>query len=278
MRICGIKPFFVLLWHLIHKQMEEQRPLILLSNDDGVQAKGINVLMEGLTPLADVLVVAPDGPRSGAACSITPYAPVRVYTLSQRPGLTVCACSGTPVDCIKMALERVAPRTPSLVVAGINHGDNASVNVHYSGTMGAVIEGCLKGIPSVGFSLCDFDPDADFSPCLPYVQRVVRQVLAQGLPQGVCLNVNFPVKAPYAGLKVCRMARGVWTHEWCEHTHPRGGKYYWLTGQYASQEPGTTDPLADATALAQGYVALTPTQVDVTAYGMIDTLKVLENE
>lgn len=142
--------------------MNDMRPLILLSNDDGVQAKGLNELIDMLSPLGDILVMAPDSARSGSACAITSYDPLRYRVVAVRPGIKVCACSGTPVDCVKLALEMEAGRKPDVVVSGINHGDNSSVNVHYSGTMGVVLEGCMKGIPSIGFSLCDFDADADF--------------------------------------------------------------------------------------------------------------------
>ena len=167
-------------------------------------------------------------------------------------------------------------RKPDVVVSGINHGDNSSVNVHYSGTMGVVLEGCMKGIPSIGFSLCDFDADADFSPTVPYVRGIVERVLKTGLPAGVCLNVNFPRPSGqgYRGTKVCRMARGSWSNELYAADHPRGGKYFWLTGEYTNKEPECTD--TDAWALAHSYVAVTPVTVDVTAYQAMDGLKDLE--
>lgn len=256
--------------------MNDNRPLILLSNDDGVQAKGLKELMDMLSPLGELLVMAPDRGRSGLACGITSCEPLHYQVLSVRPGLKVCACSGTPVDCVKLALEQEATRRPSLIVGGINHGSNASVNVHYSGTMGIVLEGCMKGIPSVGFSLCDSDADADFSPTAPYVRRIAEKVLHDGLPAGVCLNVNFPkVAEGYAGLKLCRMAHGNWSNEWFETDHPRGRKYFWLTGKYTNVEPEQTD--TDDWALAHGYVAVTPVTVDMTAYEAFDGLKELES-
>lgn len=191
--------------------MNDMRPLILLSNDDGVQAKGLNELIDMLSPLGDILVMAPDSARSGSACAITSHDPLRYRVVAVRPGIKICACSGTPVDCVKLALEMETGRKPDVVVSGINHGDNSSVNVHYSGTMGVVLEGCMKGIPSIGFSLCDFDADADFSPTVPYVRDIVARVLKTGLPAGVCLNVNFPrpsdrvtVGRRYAGWPVDR--------------------------------------------------------------------------
>ena len=254
--------------------MNDKKPLILISNDDGVRAKGLAALVDALSPLGDILVMAPDRARSGAACGITPHDPVRYKVVEERPGVKICACTGRPVDCVKLALDVVADRRPALVVSGVNHGDNSSVSVHYSGTMGVVVEGCMKGLPSVGFSLCDFDADADFSPAALYVRDISERVLREGLPHGVCLNVNFPKSEHFAGLRVCRMAHGMWVNEWEEAVHPHGHKYYWLTGSYVNLEPEETD--TDAYALQHGYVAVTPVQVDMTAYGAMAGLKDLE--
>lgn len=248
----------------------------MLSNDDGVRAKGLNELVGMLSPLGDILVMAPESARSGFGCAITGRDPIRYRVVAVRPGVKICACSGTPVDCVKLALEMEAGRKPDMVVGGINHGENSSVNAHYSGTMGIVLEGCMKEIPSVGFSLADPDPDADFSPLAPYVQGIVARVLKEGLPPGVCLNVNFPRPSgkSYLGTKVCRMARGGWSNELYAARHPRGEKYFWLTGEYSNKEPERTD--TDAWALAHGYVAVTPVTADVTAYQAMDGLKDLE--
>lgn len=254
--------------------MNETKPLILLTNDDGIRAKGLSALVESLSPMAEVWVVAPDGGRSGAACSITTGRPVKVVCVAEEPGRALYACSGTPVDCVKLALEHVLPRHPDLIVSGINHGDNASVSVLYSGTMGAVFEGCMKGVPSVGFSLADFDADADFSACGPYVERVVRHVLRRGLPEGVCLNVNFPATKTLAGLRVARMTRGSWSCEWVPAAHPKGERHYWLTGRFTNLEPEAGD--TDFGAMDRGYVSVVPVQVDMTAYGALTSLKELE--
>ena len=251
--------------------MMENRPLLLLSNDDGVQAKGLQELVKTLRPLADLVVVAPDGPRSGASAAITSEFPLRLTLLKNEPGLTVYQCNGTPVDCVKLALHAVMPRRPDLVVGGINHGDNSSVNVHYSGTMGVVIEGCLKQLPAVGFSLCNHAPDADFGPVLPYVRRITETVLREGLPEGTCLNVNFPDAPTFQGVRICRQTHGVWRGEYEAHRHPKGGERYWLTGWYDNLEPDSED--TDHWALDHGYVAITPTQIDMTAYGLMDTMK-----
>ena len=170
-----------------------KRPLIVISNDDGYQAKGINSLLDMVAPLADIVVCAPDGPRSGFSCAFSAELPLRLTLRDRREGIEVWSCNGTPVDCVKMALDNIVDRWPDMVIGGINHGDNSSVNTHYSGTMGVVMEGCMKYIPSVAYSLCDYRADADFEPLRPYIVDITRRVLAEGLPRGTCLNVNFPI-------------------------------------------------------------------------------------
>lgn len=248
-----------------------RKPLLLLSNDDGFDAKGIKELMNVLRPLADLIVVAPSGPRSGSAGAITSQVPLKCTLVSKEQGLVVYKCTGTPVDCVKLALHSIVPHMPDMIIGGINHGDNSSVNVHYSGTMGVVIEGCLKGVPSVGFSLCNHAPDADFSVALPYVRRIVENVLSEGLPVGVCLNVNFPDVKDLKGVRVCRQTDGSWTSEFVEREHPHGGKYYWMTGVYINNEPDAEE--SDHWALDHGYVAVTPTKIDVTAYEQMERLE-----
>lgn len=247
----------------------KNRPLILISNDDGVNAKGIRELIETLRDVAELVVMAPDGPRSGAACAITSEYPVRPTLLVEEEGLKIYRCNGMPVDCVKLAMYILGKR-PDLVIGGINHGDNSSVNVHYSGTMGVVLEGCIKGIPSIGFSLCDHAADADFQPMLPFVRRIVVEILEKGLPRGVCLNVNAPSAKFYQGVRVCRQAKGDWSNEWECCQHPRGGEYYWLTGRYDTEEPQSED--TDYWALKHGFIAITPILVDMTAYAVMDEL------
>ena len=168
------------------------KKLILITNDDGVKAQGIDELTQLMQPLGDVIVVAPDSARSGAGCSITPTTPIFLHLVREEVGLHVYACSGSPVDCVKLALDQICPRYPDLLVSGINHGDNASCSIHYSGTMGAVFEGCLKDIPSIGYSLRTLSHQCDFQPYREAILQIARFVLQRGLPQGVCLNVNFP--------------------------------------------------------------------------------------
>ena len=216
--------------------MENQRPLILVSNDDGVIAKGISELVKFLRPLGEIVVMAPDAPRSGSASALTVTEPIHYQLVRKDVGLTVYKCSGTPVDCIKLALHTVLDRKPDLIVGGINHGDNSAVNVHYSGTMGVVIEGCLKGVPSIGFSLCCHDPNPDFEPSGPYIREIARQVLEKGLPPLTCLNVNFPNVRELKGVKVCEQSKGQWTNEWENFAHRGDTHYYWLTGEFQNTD------------------------------------------
>lgn len=254
--------------------MENHRPLILISNDDGYQSKGINELINYVSPLGDIIVVAPESARSGFSCAFSSTEPLLLHEIQQTESIKVFASNGTPVDCVKLGLSELCPRKPDLVLSGINHGDNAGVNSHYSGTMGAVMEGAMKGIPSVAYSLCDHRPDADFTPLRSLIRALTQKVLAEGLPQGVCLNVNFPVAPIFSGVKIARMARGYWTKEVVSCHHPRGYDYYWLVGKYADLEKESED--TDRWALAHNYVAITPTEVDVTSYEALELLKAWE--
>jgi len=251
--------------------MEIKRPLLLISNDDGYQARGINCLTDMLKDMADIIVCAPDDARSGYSCAFSANIPLWLNLQRREDGVEVWSCNGTPVDCVKMALAEICPRRPDMIIGGINHGDNASVNTHYSGTMGVTIEGCLKYIPSVAFSLCDQRIDADFEPLRPYVRGITQRVLSQGLPRGVCLNVNFPRVSGYKGVKVCRMAFGTWYNECTKCHHPRGYDYWWMVGHYRNDEPEAED--TDRWALSNGYVAITPTKIDVTAHEAMDFVR-----
>lgn len=242
----------------------QMRPLILISNDDGYQAKGINCLVEMVKDLGDVVVCAPEGPRSGFSRAFSVTTPLTLTLREQYEGVEIWSSNGTPVDCVKLALAKIVTRTPDLVLGGINHGDNGSVNTHYSGTMGVVMEGCMKHIPSVAYSLCDHDADADFEPLRPYIRKYAEKVLREGLPKGICLNINFPQAKSFAGVKVCRMAQGSWCNEITTSHHPRGYDYYWMVGHYRNDEPEQED--TDNWALSHGYVAITPTLADVTAH------------
>ena len=251
------------------------RKLILISNDDGYQAKGIISLVDMLRDLADIIVCAPEDARSGFSCAFSATTPLRLYKRHEEPGIQIWSSNGTPVDCVKLALSQICPRKPDMVIGGINHGDNASVNTHYSGTMGVTLEGCMKYIPSVAYSLCDYREDADFEPLRSYIRKMTEHVLSEGLPIGVCLNVNFPLVKKYKGVRVCRMSLGTWGSEISTCHHPRGYDYYWMVGHYQNDEPDAID--TDRWALDNGYVAITPTRIDVTAHEAMKDLKKFES-
>lgn len=259
-----------------------QKPLIIISNDDGYQAGGIQALIEALRPIADLLVVAPDGGRSGFGCAITSTSPVFNRLIrseapeGEKGSLDLYACSGSPVDCVKLAFNILLPhynRPVAMVVSGINHGDNSSVNTFYSGTMGAAFEGAHQGVPGVGFSLCDHHSNADFTPCIPYIQQIVCKVLSEGLPPFSTLNVNFPLAPSFKGIRVCRMAQSRWTNEFNAQQHPvTRTPYYWLQGTPVELEPDAPD--TDRRALAEGYVAITPQTLDATHYGLLESFQI----
>ena len=246
------------------------RPLILISNDDGVEAQGIQVLTRLMQELGDVIVVAPDGPRSSSSCGISPISTLYVTLLREEEGLKVYHCSGTPTDCVKLALDGLLTRRPDLVVSGINHGDNASCSIHYSGTVGAVMESCMKQIPSIAFSLRTRSQQCDFSPYEEVILSTARFVLEHGLPNDVLLNVNFPEVPVLKGTKVCRIGRGMWMKEMMKV----GEGAYRLTGYFQNLEPDSAD--TDYWALDHGFASITPVQLDMTAYSLFDELKSLQ--
>ena len=245
--------------------------LILITNDDGVQAKGIRTLARLMAPLGEVYVVAPDSARSGAGCSVTFTQAVELKHLEDAEGVHFYSCSGTPVDCIKLACEQVVPRRPDLIVSGINHGDNISSSLHYSGTMGAVIEACMKGIPAIGYSLQTRNPEADFTPYEASVVKIAEHVLSAGLPAGTCLNVNYPEVAELKGTKIARMGNGMWSAEWVNACHPYRNNLFWLTGHFDNMEPEAED--TDCWALENGYASIVPVKMDMTDYDCLEKLK-----
>jgi 5'-nucleotidase len=248
------------------------RPYILICNDDGVFAPGIQNLISIMEDIGDVIVVAPDSPQSGMGHAITINATIRVNSIYHSPTKEIYSCSGTPVDCIKMAMNKLAKRTPDLVVSGINHGSNSSINVIYSGTMSAAMEGCIEGVPSIGFSLCNHSYEADFEPSKQYVKKITEMVLKNGLPKDICLNVNIPAVSTekIKGVKICRQARAFWDEELDERLDPRGGKYYWLTGVFKNQDEGAD---TDEWALYNDFISIVPIKVDFTAYQALENLK-----
>ena len=251
-------------------------PLLLLTNDDGVQALGLNRLIEAVRPLGEIIVVAPEGPRSGMSSALTVINPIRTTLLKKEEGLTIYSCSGTPVDCVKLGLNKLVDRKPDLLLSGINHGSNAAICVVYSGTVGAALEGCIAGIPSIGVSLTDLSPCADFSQAAKYGKRVAEKVLETGLPKGICLNLNVPNIPNVKGLKICSQTKGYWTKEFQETQNPFGQTVYWLTGEFLNEDPD--NQYNDEWALAQGYAALVPLQIDMTAYAFLEKIKDWEEE
>jgi 5'-nucleotidase len=247
--------------------------LILVTNDDGINAKGLKALTELAQQFGKVVVVAPTEGQSGMSHAITVKTPIRVYKISESDDTTRYTCNGTPVDCVKMAINQILPRRPDLILSGINHGGNASSSVLYSGTMAAAIEGCINEIPSIGFSLLEFSRDADFSMVQHYGKIIIEQSLEQGIPKGMCLNVNVPYKPinEISGIKICRQNHGVWREEFEHRTDPNGYDYYWLTGTFEDLEPHAED--TDEWALRNNYVAVVPVQFDFTAHKHLETLK-----
>ncbi len=248
-----------------------KRPLILVTNDDGFTAKGIKSLIDAVSEFGDLLIVAPDKPQSGMGHAITVNEPLRISKSDYFEGHDLIICSGTPVDCIKMGIYKSKDRMPDLIVSGINHGSNVATNVLYSGTMSAAVEGALEGIPSIGFSLLDYDMDADFEPSMHFVKKIVKEALDNKMEKGICLNVNIP-KLPLSeikGVKICRQARAFWDDTFDERTDPLGKQYYWLAGEFNDHDNGED---TDMFALDSNYVSIVPTQFDMTAYHAINHL------
>ena len=246
------------------------KPNILVVNDDGITATGIKNLMEVMQELGNVVVVAPDSPQSGMGHAITIGKPIRFDKVDLYAGVEMYKCSGTPVDCVKIAVNKIFKgKKPDLCVSGINHGLNNSINVLYSGTMSAAVEGAIEKIPSIGFSLDDFAADADFSHTKKYIKNICEQVLANGLPEGTLLNVNFPKGDHLNGVKVCRQANAKWMEEFDERTDPYKRPYYWLTGVFENFDKGED---TDVWALENNYISIVPVQFDLTAHHAIQAI------
>lgn len=246
------------------------KPVILVTNDDGIISPGIRALVEVMIKFGDVTVVAPDSPQSGMGHAITIHDPLRMQKVDVFDDLNIPSyqCSGTPADCVKIAIDKILFRKPDLCVSGINHGSNASINVIYSGTMSAAVEAAIAGIPAIGFSLLDFSFDADFEPAKYFVEKIVRNMLNAGLNKDALLNVNIP-KLPLheiKGVKICRQANAKWEEEFDERRDPNGKSYYWLTGKFVNNDQGED---TDVWALDNGFVSVVPVQFDLTHYHAI---------
>src|SRR6056300_1461605 len=226
----------------LHQITFMSKPLILVTNDDGINAPGIRNLISVLKEIGDVVVVAPDSPQSGMGHAITINSTLHTSKITPKDSKTIeYSCSGTPADCVKLAINELMPRKPDLCVSGINHGSNSSINVIYSGTMSAAIEAGIEGIPAIGFSLLNYKWHADFSSAKPFIQQIIKESLNKGIPSGVVLNVNIPKtteNSPIKGIKVSRQAKGNWKEKFDKRTSPMGRDYYWLTGVFDLQDKG----------------------------------------
>jgi 5'-nucleotidase len=254
----------------------KERPLILVTNDDGIYAPGITFLAKVASKFGRIVVVAPDKPQSGMGHAITINSTLRIQKTNYHQAEIEYSCSGTPVDCVKMAVNHILKRRPDLVVSGVNHGSNSSINIIYSGTMSAAIEGALEGTPSIGFSLCDYSMEADFAQAEKYVAEIISNSLQTRMPKGTCLNVNIPKlsASELKGIRVVRQAKANWVEKFEERKDPYGKEYYWLTGEFVNFEPESFD--TDEWALANGYISVVPTHADLTSHQSIAPLKFLE--
>jgi len=244
----------------------KKQPVILITNDDGISAPGIRNLVDAVRGLGKIVVVAPDKPQSGMGHAITIGNPLRLHPMHHLfEGVEAWQCSGTPVDCVKLAVDKVLRRKPDLCLSGINHGSNHSINVIYSGTMSAAVEAAIESIPSVGFSLLDYSVEADFTAARKYVRIIVEEILEHPLDKHLILNVNFPAipDALIKGIKVCRQAYAKYEEDFLERNDPTGKKYYWLTGKFVNFDKGRD---TDVWALEHNYVSVVPVQFDMTNY------------
>lgn len=249
-----------------------RKPLILVTNDDGITAPGIKALVDVVKEFGKVVVVAPDSPQSGMGHAITVNNTLHIDKISEENAEIIeYTTSGTPADCVKIAKNEIIKDTIDLCVSGINHGANSSINVIYSGTMSAAIEAGIEGIPSIGFSLCDFSWKADFDQIKPFVRKIIKEVLHFGLPDGVVLNVNFPKlkKEEIKGIKVCRQAKAKYSEKFDKRQSPFGKEYYWLAGEFICEDKGED---TDEWALKNGYISVVPVQFDLTAHHAIQQL------
>ncbi len=252
--------------------MKAEKPLILVTNDDGILAPGIRALISIMETIGDVIVVAPDKPQSAMGHAITVNNTLFIDKISKdNDAIAEYSCSGTPVDCVKLAVNEILKRKPDLCVSGINHGSNSSINVIYSGTMSAAVEAGIEGIPAIGFSLLDFDWNADFEPIKSFVKKITLETLANKLPLGVVLNVNFPKlkESEIKGIKVCRQAKAYYAQKFDKRQTPFGKDYYWLAGKFVNEDKGED---TDEWALANGYISVVPVQFDLTAHHSIQQL------
>ena len=250
-----------------------KRPLILVTNDDGISAPGIRTLISAMNELGDVIVVAPDSPQSAMGHAITINSTLQCNQVKIDDGPQIeYSCSGTPADCVKLGINEILDRKPDICVSGINHGSNSSINVIYSGTMSAAVEASVEGVPAIGFSLLDYNWNADFSQIREHVIKITKKALKEGIPKGNALNVNFPKlkKEEIKGIKVCRQANAYWIEKFDKRTNPQGREYYWLTGEFINKDKGSD---SDEWALENGYISIVPIKFDMTDHDNISKLR-----
>jgi len=248
-----------------------KKPLILISNDDGITAPGLRVLVEEMKQIGEVVVVAPDKPQSAMGHAITVTQPVRLRPSKVFDGVLAYECSGTPADCVKLALDKVCDRRPDIMVSGINHGPNYSINVIYSGTMSAAVEAAVDGVQAIGFSLCDYSLEADFNHCREFVRKITSNMLKNPLPYGTLLNVNMPASENIKGIRVCRQAAAKYAENFEERQDPSGRNYYWMTGKFINMEQDDND--TDLWAVENDFISVVPTKFDLTSNGVIQHLR-----
>ena len=249
-----------------------ERPLILVTNDDGINAPGIRTLISIMKDIGDIVVVAPDSPQSGMGHAITINSTLHSSRITPKDSeITEYSCSGTPADCVKLAINELMPRKPDLCVSGINHGSNSSINVIYSGTMSAAIEAGIEGVPAIGFSLLDYRWNADFEQSKNFISMITLNALNNGIPKGVVLNVNIPSvrKSDIKGVKICRQAMAYWIEEFDKRKNPLGQEYYWLTGKFINEDLGKD---TDEWALNNNFISIVPVKFDLTAHNAIKGL------
>lgn len=244
----------------------KKKPTILVTNDDGITSRGIATLIEVAKEFAHVVVVAPNSPQSGMGHAITIGSTLRLDKVDLFEGIDAYESSGTPADCVKLSKNFVLKNNaPDLVVSGINHGSNTSISVLYSGTMSAAIEAAIEGIPAIGFSLCDYDPQADMKHVIPFVRHIIGQALEKGIDRGTALNVNFPAlsEKPVSGMKICRQARASWQEKFEERFDPIGRRYFWMAGDFVNHDKGED---TDEWAIQHNFVSIVPCRYDLTAH------------
>jgi 5'-nucleotidase len=250
-----------------------RKPLILVTNDDGISAPGIRALISVMNEIGNVVVIAPDSPQSAMGHAITINSTLHCHKIKIDDGPQIeYSCSGTPADCVKLGINEILDSKPDICVSGVNHGSNSSINVIYSGTMSAAIEATIEGVPAIGFSLLDYRWKANFNHIKNYIKEITLKALDKGIPKGIALNVNFPnlIESEIKGIKICRQAKAYWIEKFDKRTNPQGREYYWLTGEFVNEDKSKD---TDEHALNSGYISIVPVKHDLTDYDSMKKIK-----